>query len=66
MLEPWITPSLFEPWANGGDVVDEYTFTQTLGQAAAQNQLNQHWASWITEDDFAEIASVGLNHVRVR
>ena len=65
MLEPWITPSLFEPWANGGGAVDEYTFTQTLGKSAAQQQLNAHWSSWITEADFQEIASFGLNHVRI-
>lgn len=65
MLEPWITPSLFEPWANGGGVVDEYTFTQALGKGAAQQQLNAHWGSWITEADFQEIASFGLNHVRI-
>jgi glucan 1,3-beta-glucosidase len=65
VLEPWITPSLFEPWANGGGVVDEYTFTQTLGKDAALSQLTQHWNTWITQDDFDEIASFGLNHVRI-
>lgn len=61
MLEPWITPSLFE----GGSAVDEYTFTQNLGKDAAQNRLNAHWSSWITQADFTEIASFGLNHVRI-
>jgi glucan 1,3-beta-glucosidase len=65
VLEPWITPSLFEPWANGGGVVDEYTFTKALGKGTAQSQLNAHWGSWITEADFQEIASFGLNHVRI-
>lgn len=65
MLEPWITPSLFEPWANGGGVVDEFTFTQALGKTAAQQQLETHWNSWVTEADFTEIASFGLNHVRI-
>lgn len=65
VLEPWITPSLFEPWANGGGVVDEYTFTRTLGKDAALNQLTEHWNSWITQEDFNEIASFGLNHVRI-
>jgi aryl-phospho-beta-D-glucosidase BglC (GH1 family) len=46
-------------------VVDEYTFTQALGKTAAQQQLNAHWSSWITEADFQEIASIGLNHVRI-
>lgn len=45
--------------------MDEYTFTQTLGKTAAQQRLNQHWNSWITEADFKEIASMGLNHVRI-
>jgi len=60
VLEPWITPSLFT-----GSYVDEYTFTQTVGQATAQSILNQHWATWITQKDFTEIAAVGLNHVRI-
>jgi glucan 1,3-beta-glucosidase len=46
-------------------VVDEYTYTQTLGKTEAQRRLNQHWATWITEADFKEIASFGLNHVRI-
>ncbi len=65
VLEPWITPSIFEPWANGGGVVDEYTFTQTLGAVEASNRLSIHWSTWITEADFQEIAAVGLNHVRI-
>ncbi|RQM08354.1 hypothetical protein DH86_00002601 [Scytalidium sp. 3C] len=65
VLEPWITPSIFEPWANGGGVVDEYTFCQAVGKSAAQSQLTQHWNTWITEADFKEIESVGLNHVRI-
>lgn len=46
-------------------MVDEYTLSQALGSSAAYDLLNAHWASWITEDDFAEIASYGLNHVRI-
>jgi len=61
VLEPWITPSLFE----GGTAVDEYTFTQNLGKELAQNRLNAHWSSWITRADFVEMASFGLNHVRI-
>lgn len=46
-------------------MVDEYTYTQALGSAEASNRLTQHWATWITQDDFNEIASFGLNHVRI-
>jgi len=65
VLEPWICPSIFQDWADGGGVVDEYTYTQALGKTEAQNRLTQHWSTWITQDDFNEIASVGLNHVRI-
>lgn len=61
VLEPWITPSMFE----GNGAVDEYTLTQELGSDAAYSKLSQHWNSWITEDDFKQMASAGLNHVRI-
>ncbi|KAI9838903.1 MAG: hypothetical protein M1819_004111 [Sarea resinae] len=65
VLEPWITPSIFDEWSNGGGVVDEYTLCQTLGYDAAYSLLSEHWNSWITQDDFNEIAAAGLNHVRI-
>jgi len=27
--------------------------------------LQQHWSTWITENDFQDIANAGLNHVRI-
>jgi glucan 1,3-beta-glucosidase len=63
VLEPWITPSLFEKAGNG--VIDEWTFGQYQSKSAAQSALQQHWDTWITEQDFADIAAAGLNHVRV-
>ncbi|KXL41923.1 MAG: glycoside hydrolase family 5 protein [Acidomyces sp. 'richmondensis'] len=63
VLEPWITPSIFE--ATPSNVVDEYTFCQTLGKTEAESRLQQHWSTWITESDFAEMASIGLNFVRI-
>lgn len=65
VLEPWITPSIFQQWANGGGVIDEYSYTAALGKDEAFTRLNNHWATFITEGDFAEIASMGLNHVRI-
>ncbi|KAI9847672.1 MAG: exo-1,3-beta-glucanase [Sclerophora amabilis] len=65
VLEPWITPSIFEEWENGGGVVDEYTYSKKLGQDEAYRRLSKHWNSWITEDDFGQIAQAGLNHVRI-
>ncbi|KAI9705019.1 MAG: exo-1,3-beta-glucanase [Candelina mexicana] len=65
VLEPWITPSLFNEWANGGGVVDEWTLSQALGRDEAHSRLDNHWRTFITRDDFFEIARAGLNHVRI-
>ncbi|KAH9486278.1 Glucan 1,3-beta-glucosidase [Psilocybe cubensis] len=64
VLEPWITPSLFD---NTGDsrIVDEWTFGQFQDKATATSVLQNHWNTWITEADFAAIAAAGLNHVRL-
>ncbi len=45
--------------------MDEYTYTAQLGTTEAERRLNEHWATWVTEADFQEIASFGLNHVRI-
>ncbi|KAG7527661.1 hypothetical protein FFLO_06708 [Filobasidium floriforme] len=64
LLEPFITPSIFDPL--DGSIVDEYTFGQNQGdRGAAEGRLRQHWDSWITRDDFYQIRAAGLNHVRL-
>ncbi|KAI4521815.1 glycoside hydrolase family 5 protein [Schizophyllum commune Loenen D] len=64
VLEPWITPSLFE--ATGNDkIIDEWTFGELQDRDAATAALKAHWDSWITEDDFRQIAEAGLTHVRL-
>lgn len=63
VLEPWITPSIFEEAGDGA--VDEYTLTQILGKDQAQTVLSSHWNSWITADDFQQIKDAGMNHVRI-
>ncbi|OJJ60150.1 hypothetical protein ASPSYDRAFT_131960 [Aspergillus sydowii CBS 593.65] len=63
VLEPWITPSVFEGAGEGA--VDEYTLTQILGPDEATNRLSEHWSSFITEGDFSRIAQAGLTHVRI-
>lgn len=55
VLEPWITPSLFERTGNNG-IIDEWTFGQYQDRAQALSLLQPHWDSWITENDFAQIA----------
>ncbi|KAH7927594.1 glycoside hydrolase family 5 protein [Leucogyrophana mollusca] len=64
VLEPWITPSLFDNTGNKS-IVDEWTFGQYQNRDAAESALQAHWNTWITEEDFANIAAAGLNHVRL-
>ena len=61
-LEPFITPSLF---SGDSTLVDEYTLCTKLGPQNASATLEQHYSTFITEDDFQAIASAGLDHVRI-
>lgn len=64
-LEPFITPSLFGGYARHLEIVDEYTLTKHLGPANAAQVLERHYASFVTEQTFADIAAAGLDHVRI-
>ncbi|KAJ7035033.1 glycoside hydrolase family 5 protein [Mycena alexandri] len=63
-LQPWITPSIFQNTGNE-NIVDEFTFGSMQDPSTALSVLQNHWATWITEEDFAAIAAAGLNHVRI-
>jgi hypothetical protein len=69
--QPWITPSIFEQaieeateQTNNSAIVDEFTFGQMQARSQALGVLQNHWGTWITEDDFVQISAAGLNHVR--
>ncbi|KAG7691759.1 hypothetical protein KL915_005066 [Ogataea haglerorum] len=64
VLEPYITPSLFEA-VSSGVPVDEYHYTEALGKEEAERRLQEHWSTWIREEDFKGMADVGLNFVRL-
>lgn len=63
VLEPWITPSIFD--AAGPAAVDEWTLCATLGADKCRSVLSKHWSSFITQNDFNQIAAAGMNHVRI-
>lgn len=58
LIQPWITPSLFESTGNSA-IVDEWTFGQYQDPNVARAKLAEHWDTWITESDFKEIAAAG-------
>lgn len=63
-IEPFITPSFFTKYPITDGVIDEWTLTTKLGSAAAAT-IEPHYATFIQEEDFAEIAAAGLDHVRI-
>lgn len=60
VLEKWMTPSLFADL----QALDETSFCVELGDKAG-DRLRQHWQSFITEQDFAWLAQIGINAVRI-
>jgi glucan 1,3-beta-glucosidase len=65
VLEPWITPSLFDGTGNDA-IIDEYTFCQYQDRSVATGKLKQHWDSWITENDIKWISGECIYHVASR
>ncbi|KIM40964.1 glycoside hydrolase family 5 protein [Hebeloma cylindrosporum] len=66
VTEPFITPALFEEYVGKSniDVLDEWTLSQAMGADLA-TKMENHYKTFITEQDFAEIAGAGLNWVRI-
>lgn len=64
IIERWMAE---DSWTNMGcaDYNDEWACVEGIGQDAADAAFKEHWASWITESDIEQIASLGLNAVRI-
>ena len=60
LLEKWMAPSLFDGLA----ATDETSWCVELGKEASP-RLHAHWDRFVTRDDFAWLASVGINAVRI-
>ncbi|KAI8872319.1 glycoside hydrolase [Ramicandelaber brevisporus] len=68
VLEPWIRPSLFKQFEGlpaAEQAVDEWELCAKLGRAEAKKLLIKHYDEWVTEADFKELASYGINLVRI-
>ncbi|TRM62675.1 glycoside hydrolase family 5 protein [Schizophyllum amplum] len=65
--EPFIAPALYEPYVNNTTpAVDEWTLCQNMRDSdGGIDLMEEHYKSFITEQDFAQIAGAGLNHVRI-
>lgn len=65
VLEPFITPSIFEQFDPSEGVIDEWTLCAKLGPDEAKRQLQEHYETFVTEDDFKKISQMGINHIRI-
>ncbi|KAK0539740.1 hypothetical protein OC835_001002 [Tilletia horrida] len=72
VLEPWMdnnasrvlnANAVNAPGAH--TVIDEYTMGTYIDHDFLTQFFTEHFSSWITEDDFRQIADAGLNHVRI-
>ncbi|KAI0687137.1 glycoside hydrolase family 5 protein [Cytidiella melzeri] len=65
----FFTPALYEKYLNSSIVaIDEWTLSQAMTADTAGGglkQLEDHYDTFITEQDFAQIAAAGLNYVRI-
>ncbi|KAI0156761.1 glycoside hydrolase family 5 protein [Xylariaceae sp. FL1272] len=64
VIEEWFAK---DEWASMGcsGYYDEWSCVEALGQDTADAAFQKHWNSWITQSDIEEIASYGLNTIRV-
>ncbi|OCB90963.1 glycoside hydrolase [Sanghuangporus baumii] len=71
VLEPFIVPALYQKYQTGGTIVaeDEWTLSQAMAADTSEggglSQLEEHYDTFITEEDIAQIAGAGLNWVRL-
>ena len=61
VLEKWMSPGIFE----GTGTEDETWLSRKLPQEELRRRLKEHRDTYMTEDDFRDIASFGLNMVRL-
>lgn len=66
VIEPFITPAFFEKYPSA---VDEWTLSEAMAADTSPggglSQLEDHYNTFIVEQDIAQIAGAGLNWIRL-
>ncbi|KAB8299057.1 hypothetical protein EYC80_001182 [Monilinia laxa] len=64
VFEPWIAES---EWSSMGcgQYKSEFDCVSGLGQEKANAAFQNHWKTWITAEDISQMASYGLNTIRI-
>ncbi|TKA47647.1 hypothetical protein B0A54_02021 [Friedmanniomyces endolithicus] len=61
VTEQWITPSIYDSTS----AADEWHLCNELGKEKCLSTLNDHWNSFYTRSDLADMRTAGLNAVRI-
>lgn len=64
VLEPWMAGNEWNSMGCGA-YKSEFDCVLGLGQSAANAAFQNHWNTWITQSDIAQMQSYGLNTIRV-
>lgn len=64
IIEPWMMGDAWNAMGCGGQQ-SEFDCVSHLGQTAANAAFQNHWNTWITQDDIRQIASLNLNTIRI-
>jgi hypothetical protein len=64
VFEPWIAESAWSSMGCGS-YASEFDCVSGLGQTQANAVFQNHWGTWITQSDIAQMQSYGLNTIRV-
>ncbi|EIW70375.1 hypothetical protein TREMEDRAFT_43106 [Tremella mesenterica DSM 1558] len=66
ILENWMMPSFFGVAPlDQYNILDEWHYCSILGKDECASRLTDHWATYVTEDDFMRFANYSLNTVRI-
>ena len=69
VLEPWITPSFFyrflDKTHSDGVGTDSYSSCEAMGPTEGNKVMRDHWANWVTEELFQELASRQVEWIRL-
>jgi len=64
VLESWMTPTLYRQNGVAGGA-GEWQFCAQLGKTKAQQALQGHWDTWVSQSDLQKLKASGITHLRV-
>lgn len=71
LLEPWMLPKEWQ--AMGGQIctdcsqciMSEFAFSKAYPDSVVDEKFAQHWDTWFTQNDVAQLKAAGINTIRI-